>query len=114
MSVMEMSHRGKEFKGIAAEAEAELRKLLSVPDEYKVLFMQGGASTQFAAVPLNLTAEGGTIDHVITGAWSKKASAEAQKYCNVNVAAKVMLRSTCCGSPSTDAFLYAVGNRFIS
>ena len=91
MSVMEMSHRGKEFMGIAAEAEADLRELLAVPDNYKVLFMQGGASTQFAAVPLNLTQEGDTIDHVVTGSWSKKAVAEAEKFCNVNVAAKVCL-----------------------
>jgi phosphoserine aminotransferase len=98
MSVMEMSHRGKEFMGIASEAEADLRKLLGVPEEYKVLFMQGGASTQFAAVPLNVTAEGDTIDHVVTGAWSKKATAEAQKYCQVNVAAKVLQRTSCNGT----------------
>jgi hypothetical protein len=156
MSVMEMSHRGKQFMGIAAEAEADLRELLKIPDNYKVccmhadparssmprlvlarscsiakqvgirrcgvaatqlplgrpsfqcdqrrvsaaqrpkvhgraqvLFMQGGASAQFAAVPLNLTQQGDTVDHVVTGSWSKKAVAEAEKFCNVNIAAKV-------------------------
>ncbi len=87
MSVMEMSHRGKEFDGIAKKAEADLRTLLSIPDNYKVLFLQGGASTQFAAIPLNLTQEGDTVDYVITGSWSKKAASEAKKYCNVNIAA---------------------------
>jgi phosphoserine aminotransferase len=88
MSVMEMSHRGKEFDSIIKKAEADLRKLLAIPDNYKVLFQQGGASTQFAAIPLNLTAEGDTVDYVITGSWSKKAAEEAKKYCNVNIAAK--------------------------
>ena len=88
MSVMEMSHRGKDFMGIAAAAEADLRALLKVPDNYKVLFMQGGASTQFAAAPLNLATPEDTIDHVVTGAWSKKAIAEAEKYCKANLAAK--------------------------
>jgi phosphoserine aminotransferase len=89
MSVMEMSHRGKEFDGIAKKAEADLRTLLSIPDNYKVLFLQGGASTQFAAIPLNLTQEGDTVDYIITGSWSKKAASEAKKYCNVNIAATV-------------------------
>ena len=89
MSVMEMSHRGKEFMQIASEAEADLRQLLQIPDNYKVLFMQGGATTQFAAVPLNLADKGDTIDYVVTGSWSKKAHAEGQKFCNANLAAKV-------------------------
>ena len=87
MSVMEMSHRGKAFGSIAQQAEADLRELLSVPSNYKVLFLQGGATAQFAAVPLNLTAPGATADYVNTGAWSKKAIGEAKRYCKVNVAA---------------------------
>jgi len=87
MSVMEMSHRGKDFVGIAERAEADLRELLGVPANYKVLFLQGGATAQFAAIPLNLTAPGATADYVNTGAWSKKAISEAKRYCKVNVAA---------------------------
>jgi len=87
MSVMEMSHRGKEFMGIAAQAEQDLRDLMAIPDNYKVMFLQGGASTQFAAVPLNLLAGRGKADYVNTGAWSKKAIAEAKRYCDVNVVA---------------------------
>ena len=87
MSVMEMSHRGKAFVGIAQQAEADLRELLAVPANYKVLFLQGGATAQFAAIPLNLTAPGALADYVNTGAWSKKAIGEAKKYCKVNVAA---------------------------
>jgi phosphoserine aminotransferase len=87
-SVMEMSHRGKEFTSIINKAEADLRQLLSIPDNYEVLFMQGGASAQFAAVPLNLTQPGQQADHIVTGSWSKKAAQEAGKYCTANVAAK--------------------------
>lgn len=87
MSVMEMSHRGKEFDSIIKKAESDLRTLLSIPDNYKVLFLQGGASTQFAAIPLNLSQEGDTVDYLITGSWSKKAASEAKKYANVNVVA---------------------------
>ena len=87
MSVMEMSHRGKEFISIHAEAEALLRELLGVPSNYKVLFLQGGATAQFAAIPMNLAAPGATADYVNTGAWSKKAIGEARRYCKVNVAA---------------------------
>jgi phosphoserine aminotransferase len=87
MSVMEMSHRGKAFVGIAQQAEADLRELLAVPPGYKVLFLQGGATAQFAAAPLNLTAPGAVVDIVNTGAWSKKAIVEARKYCRVNVVA---------------------------
>jgi phosphoserine aminotransferase len=86
-SVMEISHRGKTFLGIAQQAEADLRELLSIPANYKVLFLQGGATAQFAAVPLNLSVREATADYVNTGAWSKKAVAEARKYCSVNVAA---------------------------
>jgi phosphoserine aminotransferase len=87
MSVMEMSHRGKAFVGIAQQAEADLRGLMAIPANYKVLFLQGGATAQFAAVPLNLTTPESVIDIVNTGAWSKKAIAEAKKYCRVNVVA---------------------------
>ncbi len=87
MSVMEMSHRGKEFVAIAADAEADLRKLLAIPANYKVLFLQGGATAQFAAVPMNLLRGKGEVDFVLTGEWSKKALAEAGKYCKANVAA---------------------------
>jgi phosphoserine aminotransferase len=87
MSVMEMSHRGKEFMSIAAQAEADLRELLAVPANYKVLFLQGGASSQFAAVPLNLLRGKNGADYINTGMWSKKAIAEAKRFCTANVAA---------------------------
>jgi len=87
MSVMEMSHRGKEFMSIAEAAEADLREIMGIPDNYKVLFLQGGASSQFAMVPLNLLRGGTKADYINTGSWSKKAIAEAKRYCNVNVAA---------------------------
>lgn len=87
MSVMEMSHRGKEFMSIANKAEADLRELMAIPDNYKVLFLQGGASSQFAMVPLNLLADKKSADYINTGAWSKKAIAEAKRYCDVNIAA---------------------------
>src|SRR3989344_1260284 len=87
MSVMEMSHRGKEFMAIAAKAEADLRELLSIPANYKVLFLQGGASAQFAMVPMNLLRGKKGADYINTGEWSKKAIKEAKQYCTVNVAA---------------------------
>ncbi|MGD8148303.1 3-phosphoserine/phosphohydroxythreonine transaminase [Ornithinimicrobium sp. Y1694] len=87
MSVMEMSHRSKEFVGIAAEAEARLRSLLQVPEDYAVLFLQGGATGQFAGIPLNLTAPGAAAAYVNTGAWSAKAIGEAKKYVDVRVIA---------------------------
>ena len=87
MSVMEMSHRGKEFIGIAETAEADLRELLAIPANYKVLFLQGGAIAENAIVPMNLIAERGVADYVNTGEWSKKSIKEAKKYCKVNVAA---------------------------
>ena len=86
-SVMEASHRGPGFRAVAERAESDLRALLAVPDNYRVLFMQGGASLQFAAVPLNLTAAGDTADYVITGSWGKKAVKEAGRYLNARVAA---------------------------
>ena len=87
MSVMEMSHRGKEFMSIAQQAEADLRELLAIPADYKVLFLQGGASSQFSMVPMNLLRGKSGADYVNTGEWSKKAIKEAKRYCNVNVAA---------------------------
>ena len=87
MSVMEMSHRGKEFVGIAAKAESDLRTLLAIPAGYKVLFLQGGAIAENAIVPMNLLGGGNGADYVNTGEWSKKSIKEARKYCAVNVAA---------------------------
>jgi phosphoserine aminotransferase len=87
MSIMEISHRSKAFVGVAQQAEQDLRDLLAIPAHYKVLFLQGGATAQFAAVPLNLAGPGGTADYVNTGAWSKKALGEAKRYCRVNVVA---------------------------
>jgi phosphoserine aminotransferase len=87
MSVMEVSHRSKAFIAVAEEAEALLRELLGVPKNYRVLFLQGGATGQFSAIPMNLTSAESTADYVNTGAWSKKAIGEAKRYCKVNVAA---------------------------
>jgi phosphoserine aminotransferase len=87
MSVMEMSHRGKEFISIHAEAEKDLRELLAVPANYKVLFLQGGAIAENAIVPMNLLRGREVADYVNTGEWSKKSIKEAKKYCSVNVAA---------------------------
>ena len=87
MSVMEMSHRGKQFMSIAQKAEADLRELMKIPDNYKVLFLQGGASSQFAMVPINLLRGRSGADYVWTGAWGKKAIAEAKRYATVNVVA---------------------------
>jgi len=87
MCVMEMSHRGKEFIAIAAEAEKDLRELLAVPPEYKVLFLQGGATLQFAQVPMNLLDGRGKADYVLTGEWSKKAAKEAKGFCDAAIAA---------------------------
>lgn len=85
-SVMEMSHRGKEFTSIIEQAEADLRELMGIPAGYKVLFLQGGATQQFAQIPLNLLA-GRSADYIVTGAWSKKALKEAQRVGNVRCAA---------------------------
>jgi phosphoserine aminotransferase len=87
MSVMEMSHRGKEYMGIQAQAEADLRELMAIPANYKVLFVQGGASSQFAMVPMNLLRGKASADYLNTGEWSKKAIKEAKKYGAVNVVA---------------------------
>lgn len=87
MSVMEMSHRGKEFTGIATEAEADLRELMAIPANYKVLFLQGGAHSQFSMVPMNLLRGKNKADYLNSGLWSKKAIAEGARYCEVNVVA---------------------------
>jgi phosphoserine aminotransferase len=87
MSVMEVSHRGKAFIAVAQEAEADLRELLAIPSSYKVLFLQGGATGQFSAVPMNLAAPSASVDYLVTGSWSKKATSEAKRFCKVNVVA---------------------------
>ena len=87
MSVMEVSHRGTDFVEFAAKSERDLRELLNVPANYKVLFLQGGATLQFAAVPLNIAAPGAVADYVVTGNWGEKAVQEAERYVKVNVAA---------------------------
>ena len=86
-SVMEMSHRSKVFDKIIKDAEALLRELMHIPENYKVLFLQGGASTQFAAIPLNFMNKNGKADYVLTGQWAKKAFQEAQKYGDVKAVA---------------------------
>ena len=86
MSVMEMSHRSKVFQTIIDEAEADLRELMGIPDNYKVLFIQGGATLQFAMIPMNLM-KNGVADYLVTGAWSKKAYKEAKKYGKINLVA---------------------------
>jgi phosphoserine aminotransferase len=95
MSVMEISHRSKAFIGVAQEAESLLRELLAIPANYKVLFLQGGATGQFSAIPLNLTSADSTVDYINTGAWSKKAIGEAKRLAKVNVAADEAASSYC-------------------
>jgi len=87
LSVMEMSHRSPEYVSIAQKAEQDLRDLMSIPDNYKVLFMQGGATAQFAMIPMNLLRGKATADYINTGQWSAKAIKEAKRYCDVNVVA---------------------------
>src|SRR5687768_17113520 len=87
MSVMEMSHRGPEFISIYEEAERDLRELLAIPKSYKILFLMGGATLQFAQVPMNLLRGKGKADYVVTGEWSKRAIKEASKFCDAAVAA---------------------------
>jgi phosphoserine aminotransferase len=87
MSVMELSHRGKEFVSIAEQAEADLRALLGIPDHYRVLFLQGGATGQFSAVPLNLAGPSDRADYVVTGSWSKKAVGEGKRLLKAEVVA---------------------------
>lgn len=89
MSIMELGHRGPEFKIVAEQAEADLRELMNIPNNYHVLFIAGGASVQFAMVPINLFARGNSADYVDTGIWSKKAIEEAKRYGDVSVVAEV-------------------------
>jgi phosphoserine aminotransferase len=93
MSVMEMSHRGKDYMSIAAKAEADLRELMNIPTNYKVLFLQGGASAQFSMIPLNLAGPDSRVDYINTGSWSKKAIAEAKRYAKVNVVAQTSMQA---------------------
>lgn len=120
LSVMEMSHRSKQFLAIAEQAEADLRELLAVPEGYHVLFMQGGATLQFAAVPLNLLGEKSSADYVHTGSWSSKAIAEARRYCSVRVIASSESENFSyvpepdSWEPSADAaYLHVTGNETI-
>src|SRR5882672_12494055 len=85
MSILEVSHRSKVFESILAQAEADIRTLAGVPSNYRILFLQGGASLQFSMVPMNLLAAGETADYIDTGSWAGKAIQEARKLGNVNV-----------------------------
>ncbi len=95
-SIMEMSHRSKEFVAVAEKAEADLRTLMAIPENYKILFLQGGASSQFSAVPLNLLGENKGADYFNTGAWSKKAIVEAKRYTSVNIVASSEVENFTC------------------
>lgn len=121
MSVMEISHRSKEFVGLAARCEANLRALLSIPDDYAVLWTQGGATLQMAMVPLNLAGPDDSADYVLTGSWGKKALAEAKKGCNANLAADASDRNfTYIPDPATwqlsddAAYLHITSNETIA
>src|SRR6476619_323995 len=87
MSVMEISHRSKTFDKILAQAESGVRELLRIPENYRILFLQGGASLQFSMVPMNFLPTDGSADYILTGSWGKKALKEAKRVANVNVAA---------------------------
>src|SRR5215470_14083817 len=87
MSILEISHRSKTFEAILAKTEADIRALANIPANYKVLFLQGGASTQFSMVPMNLLTAGATADYIDSGSWAEKAIKEAKRVGNVNVAA---------------------------
>ncbi len=104
MSVMEMSHRGKEFMSIATEAEVDLRELMGIPDNYKVLFLQGGASSQFAMIPMNLIGRTGEADYLRTGSWSKKAIAEARRFGEITVSVDSEQDGKFTSAPSADGF----------
>nr|QKY14866.1 phosphoserine aminotransferase (SERC) [Polytomella parva] len=109
MSIMEMSHRGKEFDSVIKRAEADLRKLLNIPLNYKVLFLQGGASTQFSMIPLNLAKEGDVVDYVVTGSWSKKAFDEGKKFCKANLACKGNNKSV----PAIDSWKLSADAKYV-
>jgi phosphoserine aminotransferase len=111
-SVMEVSHRSKAFVELAQAAESDLRALLGIPDDYRVLFMQGGASAQFAAIPLNLAAPEACADYLVTGAWSNKALDEARRYCRINIAADEAA-SGYCTVPDADALKLSAGAAYV-
>ncbi|HEV3193753.1 MAG TPA: aminotransferase class V-fold PLP-dependent enzyme, partial [Polyangiaceae bacterium] len=94
ISVMEHSHRGKQYEAVHDEAMALLRELLAIPKDYNVLFLQGGASLQFATVPMNFLRPGASVDHIVTGAWSEKAHAEATAWAGVARATARVAAST--------------------
>jgi phosphoserine aminotransferase len=95
MSILEVSHRSKVFEGVIAKAEADLRALANIPSNYKVLFLQGGASLQFSMVPMNLLLQGTTADYIITGSWTEKAAKEAKKVGSVHIAASSAADNFC-------------------
>ncbi|HEX9918258.1 MAG TPA: SDR family NAD(P)-dependent oxidoreductase [Pyrinomonadaceae bacterium] len=107
MSVMEISHRSKTFDEIIGGAEQGLRELMGIPQNYKVLFLQGGASLQFSMIPMNLLPEGGTADYIITGSWGKKALKEAKRAGTINVA------STAAFQPVPYMATYAASKAFV-
>jgi len=111
-SVMEVSHRGPAFQACAAQAEQDLRDLLQIPTNYRVLFLHGGATQQFAAIPLNLVAAGETVDYVDTGIWSGKAIAEARRHGTVQVVAS-SADSDYCDVPDVDAIRATPGARYL-
>ncbi|XP_067140563.1 probable phosphoserine aminotransferase [Centruroides vittatus] len=119
MSVMELSHRSAAFAKIVQEAEQDVRDLLDVPSNYKVLFMHGGGTGQFAAIPLNICPEGSTVDYFVTGGWSAKAAKEAEKYCKVNKVLPKTDKYTGIADPSTwklspnAAYVYYCANETI-
>lgn len=102
MSIMELGHRGPEFQQVASQAEADLRELMDIPSNYHVLFLPGGASSQFAMVPANLFGVKTAADYVDTGVWSKKAIAEASRYGSVNIAAHTVQHDNLLAIPSQD------------
>lgn len=122
MSVMEMSHRSKEFESILNTAIADLQDLLAIPKNFKVLFLQGGATTQFAAIPLNFLGAKTTAEYLVTGVWSEKAAEEAAKYCKVHVAAsnkengytQLPDKSTITRSPDESAYFYFCANETVN
>lgn len=101
-SIMELGHRGEEFHEVAKQAEADLRALMNIPDHYEVFFLPGGATTQFAMVPMNLLGDKKTADYIHTGLWSKKAIDEAKKYGDIQIAAKLMHEGSLAYIPSQE------------
>lgn len=104
MSIMELGHRGTEFKEVTDQAESDLRELMAIPDNYHVLFLPGGATAQFAMVPINLMAANKHADYIDTGIWSKKALEEAKRYGEVNIAARLIVEDELVKIPSQDTW----------